>query len=115
MRHMQVVSMHSSDLLALHLHSAQPRCHLQITVWLDEARKHTDVLHLFVTEGEDITVPLSATGHGSVVTCPEIVGGIDFGPEFTGSPVSTLIPQACLLWMHCRPAQPPYELCCHQV
>ena len=53
-------------------------------MWLDEARKHTDVLHIFVTEGEDITVPLSATGHGSVVTCPEIVDGIDFGPEFTG-------------------------------
>lgn len=53
-------------------------------MWLDEARKHTDVLHLFVTEGEDITVALSATGHGSVVTCPEIVDGINFGPEFTG-------------------------------
>lgn len=72
--------------MAMRLYCAEHSCDLQITVWLDEARKHTDVLHIFVTEGEDITVPLSATGHGSVVTCPEIVDGIDFGPEFTGMP-----------------------------
>ena len=51
---------------------------------LDEAKQHKDVLHLFVTEGADITVPLSATGLGHVVTCPAIADGVDFGPQFTG-------------------------------
>ena len=84
-------------------------------MWLDEARKHTDVLHLFVTEGEDITVPLSATGHGSVVTCPEIVDGIDFGPEFTGSPVSTPIPSGLFAADALPACTTPYELCCQKV
>lgn len=57
---------------------------IQVTVLLDEAKQHKDVLHLFVTEGDDITVPLSATGLGHVVTCPAIADGVDFGPQFTG-------------------------------
>lgn len=52
---------------------------------LDEAKLHRDVLHLFVTEGDDITVPLSATGLGHVVTCQAIAEGVDFGPQFTGA------------------------------
>ena len=56
-----------------------------MSVFLDEARIHKDVLHLFVTEGDDITIPLSATGLGQVVTCPAIASGIDFGPQFTGT------------------------------
>ena len=58
---------------------------MQVTVLLDEAKLHRDVLHLFVTEGDDITVPLSATGLGHVVTCPAIAEGVDFGPQFTGT------------------------------
>ena len=57
----------------------------QVTVVLDEAKLQKDVLHLFVTEGDDITVPLSATGQGHVVTCPAIADGVDFGPQFTGA------------------------------
>ncbi|KAL0040642.1 hypothetical protein WJX79_000331 [Trebouxia sp. C0005] len=57
---------------------------IKVTVLLDEAKQHKDVLHLFVTEGDDITVPLSATGLGHVVTCPAIADGVDFGPQFTG-------------------------------
>ena len=60
-------------------------CFAQVSVFLDEARTHKDVLHLFVTEGDDITIPLSATGLGQVVTCPAIADGIDFGPQFTGT------------------------------
>ena len=50
----------------------------------DEAKPQKDVLHLFVTEGDDITIPLSATGHGHVITCHAIEDGLDFGPQFTG-------------------------------
>lgn len=57
---------------------------MQVTVLLDEVKLHRDVLHLFVTEGDDITIPLSATGLGHVVTCPAIADGVDFGPQFTG-------------------------------
>ena len=57
---------------------------MQVTVLLDEAKLHRDVLHLFVTEGDDIAIPLSATGLGHVVTCPAIADGVDFGPQFTG-------------------------------
>ena len=57
---------------------------MQVSVFLDEARHHKDVLHLFVTEGDDITIPLSAAGLGHVVTCPAIADGVDFGPQFTG-------------------------------
>ena len=58
---------------------------LQVTVLCDEAKPQRDVLHLFVTEGDDITIPLSATGHGHVVTCHAIEDGLDFGPQFTGA------------------------------
>lgn len=58
---------------------------MQVTVFLDEAKLHKDVLHLFVTEGDDITLPLSATGLGHIVTCQAIEDGLDFGPQFTGA------------------------------
>ena len=51
---------------------------------MDEARLHRELLHLFISEGEDVTIPLSATGTGQVVTCPAIANGIDFGHQFTG-------------------------------
>ena len=62
---------------------------------LDEAKLHRDVLHLFVTEGDDITVPLSATGLGHVVTCPAIAEGVDFGPQFTGTLCLSALPVLC--------------------
>lgn len=57
---------------------------VQVTVLCDEAKPQKDVLHLFVTEGDDITIPLSATGQGHVITCSAIEDGLDFGPQFTG-------------------------------
>ncbi len=70
---------------------------MQVTVFLDEAKQHKDVLHLFVTEGDDITVPLSAAGLGHVVTCPAIADGVDFGPQFTGEPPLDM-QHACVVW-----------------
>lgn len=56
-----------------------------MTVLCDEAKLQKDVLHLFVTEGDDITIPLSATGYGHVVTCHAVEDDLDFGPQFTGA------------------------------
>ena len=68
----------------LHAALSCPVACAQVVVRMDEARLHRDVLHLFVSEGDDIAVPLSATGTGQVVTCPAITDGIDFGHQFTG-------------------------------
>ena len=90
---------------------------------MDEARLHRELLHLFVSEGEEVAIPLSATGTGQVVTCPAIAGGIDFGHQFTGLmswrdaalctmgwpyAAASLAPQRCCHWgrlalTHCCP------------
>ena len=80
---------------------------------MDEARLHRELLHLFVSEGEDVTIPLSATGTGQVVTCPAIADGIDFGHQFTG-PISWRGPTAqyAVGWPHAAASMPPMP-CCH--
>ncbi|KAK9824158.1 hypothetical protein WJX72_008157 [[Myrmecia] bisecta] len=57
---------------------------LKLTINLDEVRAARDTLHVLVAEGEDIAVPLAATGTGQTVTCAEIADGLDFGHQFTG-------------------------------
>ena len=105
---------------------------LQVVVRMDEARLHRELLHLFVSEGEDVTIPLSATGTGQVVTCPAIADGIDFGHQFTGRmswsdaalcmvgrPYAAarfcyLVTQICCLSNCSHTAQLP-KCCCHAV
>ena len=79
---------------------------------MDEARLHRELLHLFVSEGEDVTIPLSATGTGQVVTCPAIADGIDFGHQFTGL-ISCREPtaQCAVVWLHAAASFAPKRGC----
>ena len=56
---------------------------LILTADLDDTTKHQDQLHVIVTEGENIIVPLLARGIGSTIYCEEAMDTIDFGHQFT--------------------------------
>lgn len=58
---------------------------------MDEARNYKDILHVMIGHGDDVSVPLSALGTGQVLTCADLVGGLDFGDQFTGAPMGVLI------------------------
>ena len=79
---------------------------------MDEARLHKELLHLFVSEGEEVAIPLSATGTGQVVTCPAIAGGIDFGHQFTGL-LSWKDAALCTMGWPCAAASLAPQRCCH--
>ncbi|CAG9464033.1 unnamed protein product [Pedinophyceae sp. YPF-701] len=59
---------------------------------MDETFRFTDVLHVLVSDGDDISIPLSATGVGSTVVCDEIKGAapgapqLEFGKQLVGRP-----------------------------
>ncbi|GMH35419.1 hypothetical protein BSKO_03287 [Bryopsis sp. KO-2023] len=56
-----------------------------LSTCLDEAKRFKDTLHILVTEGADIDIPLIAVGVGCTVVCPDLASGfIDFGDQFTG-------------------------------
>merc|ERR1712091_387728 len=57
---------------------------VNVTVNMDDVMRFRDKLHILVVEGDDTSVPLSAVGTGTTITCPELsTGGIDFGNQFT--------------------------------
>lgn len=57
----------------------------RLSTFLDESKKFKDTLHILVTEGADIDIPLAAAGVGSTIVCPDLTPGyIDFGNQFTG-------------------------------
>lgn len=56
-----------------------------VRVLLDDAAPFKDTLHVLVSEGADVSVPLEATGMGNTVIS-EVLSQpkLDFGPQFVG-------------------------------
>jgi hydrocephalus-inducing protein len=56
-----------------------------VRVLLDDAAPFTDTLHVLVSEGADVSVPLEAIGVGNTVVS-EVLSKpqLDFGPQFVG-------------------------------
>ena len=54
--------------------SLQPNesCTLTVTVHMDETMKFTDELHVLILEGDDVCIPLSASGIGSTIQCYDL-------------------------------------------
>ena len=48
-------------------------------MWLDELTRAKDILHVLVSEGEDLKVPLEAVGAGNLITCEGLEDTCDFG------------------------------------
>ncbi|QDZ25387.1 hypothetical protein HOP50_17g79270 [Chloropicon primus] len=78
--------------------SLQPQesCMLTVTVHVDETMKFLDELHVLILEGDDVCIPLSASGTGTTIRCEELesnmVADIDavntkleFGSQLTNS------------------------------
>jgi hydrocephalus-inducing protein len=63
---------------------------IDITVQLDETYAFSDVLHLLVDDGDELEVPLSATGVGNTLYCADLTGRdtLDFGDQFTSATFS---------------------------
>ena len=55
---------------------------INISVTPDEVMKFTDALNVFVSEGVDSVIPLSASGAGSTITCDGSLEEADFGYQF---------------------------------
>lgn len=56
-----------------------------VTLCMDDNQTFRDVLHVLVSEGADISIPLSAIGIGSTLVCPELSGTtLDFSHQFVG-------------------------------
>lgn len=60
---------------------------LTITANLDDTISHKDEIHVIVTEGDNLLIPLSARGTGPTVWCAEDISVVDFGPVFTNRSV----------------------------
>ena len=58
---------------------------LVITANLDDTVVHNDELHLFVLEGENLMIPLSAKGVGTTMYCGQDLTTIDFGVQLTNT------------------------------
>ena len=52
---------------------------------LDDTLPHKDQLHVLVTEGENLVVPLKARGVGTTMHCDHDLTLIDFGSQFTST------------------------------
>ena len=76
--------------------SLQPQesCMLTVTVNVDETMKFLDELHILILDGDDICIPLSASGTGTTVKCEELDAGmqgegvttsLNFGSQLTNS------------------------------
>lgn len=63
---------------------------IDVTVQLDETYAFSDVLHLLVDDGNELEVPLSATGVGNTLYCADLTGRdtLDFGNQFTSATFS---------------------------
>jgi hypothetical protein len=56
-----------------------------VRVLLDDAAPFKDTLHVLVSEGADVCVPLEATGVGNTVVSGVLSEPrLDFGPQFVG-------------------------------
>ena len=60
---------------------------LEVTVRLDETYAFSDTLHILVANGDEISIPLSATGVGSTLVSEELTGKdvLEFGHQYTGA------------------------------
>eukprot|EP00935_MAST-01C_sp_MAST-1C-sp1_P000586 g586.t1 len=56
---------------------------LQITAHLDDTVMHNDILHLIITEGQNLVVPVSAKGTETTMYCDDDLSCIDFGYQLT--------------------------------
>jgi hypothetical protein len=56
---------------------------LQITALLDDTVLHNDILHLIVTEGQNLVVPVSAKGTETTMYCDDDLSSVDFGYQLT--------------------------------
>eukprot|EP00397_Hematodinium_sp_SG-2012_P000030 GEMP01000030.1.p1 GENE.GEMP01000030.1~~GEMP01000030.1.p1 ORF type:complete len:4608 (+),score=1069.56 GEMP01000030.1:10-13833(+) len=66
----------------IHL-SPQETIQLSLTLTVDETCRHTDVMHLVVHEGTDLTVNVKARGTETPVICKESLELINFGTCYT--------------------------------
>lgn len=58
-----------------------------VRVLLDDAAVFRDTLHLLVSDGADVCVPLEASGVGATVVCAALSQpGLDFGAQLVGRP-----------------------------
>ncbi|GFH30442.1 rhodanese domain-containing protein, partial [Haematococcus lacustris] len=65
----------------------EPGCSMTatVTVCMDDTRAFTDNLHLLVSEGADISIPLDATGTGNTLVAADIEHDqLDFKHQFLG-------------------------------
>lgn len=56
---------------------------LQLTANLDDTVSFTEQMHILVTEGKNMMVPLSAHGIGTTMWCETDLGVVDFEHQFT--------------------------------
>lgn len=56
---------------------------LHLTATLDDTITHRDSLHLIVSEGDNVVVPLHAKGVGTTIFCAEDLHLVDMGPQLT--------------------------------
>lgn len=61
------------------------RLTLRLIAHLDDTTNHKDQLHVLVTEGENLIVPLKARGVGTTVHCDAEISVLDFGSQFTST------------------------------
>lgn len=65
---------------------------LVITAFMDDTLQFRDVLHLLVTDGEDVHIQLRSSGSGTCLVIEElddISKPVDLGSQFTGRPFTT--------------------------
>jgi hypothetical protein len=54
---------------------------------MDDTRAFRDELHVLVSEGADVTIPLDAVGTGNCLVAPDIKdNALDFRHQFVGRP-----------------------------
>lgn len=59
----------------------------KVTVCMDDNQTFRDVLHVLISEGADVCIPLNAIGTGCTVVCEELAGSmVDFAHQFVGRP-----------------------------
>ncbi|KAJ1445550.1 hypothetical protein M885DRAFT_473458 [Pelagophyceae sp. CCMP2097] len=58
---------------------------LKCVARLDDTTHHKDQLHIVVSEGDNMMVPLTAKGVGTTMWCHEDLSAIDFGSQFTAT------------------------------
>lgn len=61
----------------------QETVNFSVTAHLDDTVVHKDHLHILVTEGDSLAVPLYAVGVGTTIHCQRDIRAIDFGSQFT--------------------------------